>query len=215
MPAAPFVLSEKFFEAARFAAELHAGQRRKTNGAPYFAHLLGTAAIVLEYGGTEDEAIVALLHDAVEDQGGAPTQELIREKFGEWIATRVDLCTMRKTYKNVPDDRYAEERIKSQETYLLQLASDRSALLIGLCDKIYNARSLVADLSRVRPEIVWAPFRGGSTLAIKLFEMCGTALSCLSWLRETAPIWELAHLVEELKTRSKSQPQRDQKASYT
>ena len=75
-------LSERFCDALVFAARLHANQRRKLSGEPYAAHLLRVAGIVLEHGADEDEAIAALLHDAVEDQGGAATGRLIGERFG-------------------------------------------------------------------------------------------------------------------------------------
>jgi GTP pyrophosphokinase len=68
------ILSNRFSEALTYAAQLHATQVRKGSGVPYIAHLLGTASIALEYGANEDEAISALLHDAIEDQGGHATR---------------------------------------------------------------------------------------------------------------------------------------------
>ncbi len=76
-------LTERFRDALTFAAELHDKQFRKGTATPYVAHLLSVAGIVLDYGGAEDEAIAALLHDSVEDQGGAETAEAIRARFGE------------------------------------------------------------------------------------------------------------------------------------
>ena len=64
-------LSARFDNALVFASRLHLGQTRKGTAIPYVAHLLAVASIVLEHGGSEDEAIAALLHDAIEDQGGA------------------------------------------------------------------------------------------------------------------------------------------------
>ena len=81
---------EKFEEALTYAARLHRTQMRKGTNVPYVTHLLAVAAIVGENGGTEDEVISALLHDAVEDQGGAATREEIRERFGDTVATIVD-----------------------------------------------------------------------------------------------------------------------------
>jgi (p)ppGpp synthase/HD superfamily hydrolase len=86
-------LSDRFEEALPFAARLHATQLRKGTAIPYIAHLLAVASLVITHGGDEDEAIAALLHDAVEDQGGPPTRELIRARFGERITTIVDGCT--------------------------------------------------------------------------------------------------------------------------
>ena len=64
------MLSLHFTQALVYAAELHADQVRKGSKVPYISHLLGVASIALEYGADEDEAIAALLHDAIEDQGG-------------------------------------------------------------------------------------------------------------------------------------------------
>ena len=80
------VLTNRFVEALGYAAELHLHQRRKGKGQPYVGHLLGVAAIVIQHGGGEDEVIAALLHDAVEDQGGLTRLDEIREKFGDRVA---------------------------------------------------------------------------------------------------------------------------------
>src|SRR5881392_380656 len=64
-------LSEKFEEALIYATRAHGNQMRKKTGIPYIAHILGVTAIALEYGANETEAIAALLHDTVEDCGGA------------------------------------------------------------------------------------------------------------------------------------------------
>ncbi len=87
------VLTNRFVEALGYAAELHLHQRRKGKGQPYVGHLLGVAAIVIQHGGGEDEVIAALLHDAVEDQGGLPRLDEIRKKFGGRVARIVDGCT--------------------------------------------------------------------------------------------------------------------------
>ena len=79
-------LSPRFQEALVMAADLHVDQRRKGCDVPYVSHLLAVAALILEHGGTEDEAIAGLLHDAVEDQGGQATLIRIRECFGDGVA---------------------------------------------------------------------------------------------------------------------------------
>jgi len=86
-------LSGRFSEALVYAAAVHADQRRKVSGEPYLAHLLGAAAIVLEHGGNEDEAIAALLHDTIEDQGGAALREEIRRRFGPAVLEIVEGCS--------------------------------------------------------------------------------------------------------------------------
>ena len=86
-------LTERFTRALTLACDLHRTQARKGTQIPYVAHLLGVASIALEHGAAEDEAIAAVLHDAVEDQGGAPTLARIRSEFGEAVAEIVDGCT--------------------------------------------------------------------------------------------------------------------------
>ena len=86
-------LSERFDAAVRYAREVHAGQTRKGTDAPYLAHLLGVSSIVLDDGGSEEEAIAALLHDAAEDHGGRPRLDDIRLRFGDAVARIVEDCT--------------------------------------------------------------------------------------------------------------------------
>src|SRR5687768_5028751 len=83
----------RFESALAFAARLHATQVRKGGDVPYVGHLLGVAAIAIEHGATEDEAIAALLHDAIEDQGGKATEEIIKRLFGDAVAEIVRGCT--------------------------------------------------------------------------------------------------------------------------
>ena len=89
----PLKLSKRFEEALVYTLGLHATQMRKGTDVPYASHLLSVAALVLEDGGSEDEAIAALLHDAVEDQGGPRTRDEIGRRFGEEVARIVDGCT--------------------------------------------------------------------------------------------------------------------------
>jgi (p)ppGpp synthase/HD superfamily hydrolase len=63
------ILSSRFDDALGWAASLHREQHRKGTDIPYVAHLLGVASIALENGCNEDQAIAALLHNAIEDQG--------------------------------------------------------------------------------------------------------------------------------------------------
>lgn len=86
-------LSVRFEQALAYTCLIHAGQKRKGTQIPYVAHLLSVAAIALEYGADEDEAIAALLHDAVEDAGGKTRLEDIACRFGNHVAEVVDRCT--------------------------------------------------------------------------------------------------------------------------
>src|SRR5260370_9832150 len=87
------ILSTRFEQALVYAAILHSGQARKKSSIPYLSHVLSVAALALENGANEDEAIAALLHDAVEDAGGAPRLEDIRCRFGQAVAEIVAGCT--------------------------------------------------------------------------------------------------------------------------
>ncbi len=148
------ILTDRFKDALWMATDLHANQWRKASGIPYVAHLLGVASLVLEYGGNEDETIAALLHDAVEDQGGKPTRQLIADKFGETIAQIVDGCTDADT---TPKPLWRPRK----EAYIAHIASATpSVRLVSACDKLYNVRTILADYRRVGDEI-WERFKGG------------------------------------------------------
>lgn len=87
------ILSSKFAKALVYAAQAHAAQNRKGTDIPYLGHVLGVASIALEYGANEDEAIAALLHDAVEDAGGLARLVDIKGRFGENVAGIVAAST--------------------------------------------------------------------------------------------------------------------------
>jgi GTP pyrophosphokinase len=149
-------LSRRFQEALTFAAQLHAGQTRKGTGIPYISHLLGVTSIVLEHGADEDEAIAALLHDAVEDAGGVDTLEKIRSRFGNTVAEIVAGCTDAWTDPKPPWRARKEAYIAH-----LQIASP-SELLVSAADKLHNARTILNDY-RVLGEDIWKRFNGGKT----------------------------------------------------
>ncbi|MCL1467278.1 HD domain-containing protein [Argonema galeatum] len=148
------ILPERFTEALVFATQLHANQVRKGSGVPYIAHLLGVTSIALEYGANEDEAIAALLHDAIEDQGGAATRSEIRRRFGDTVTAIVDGCTDSDTTPKPPWRQRKEAYIAHIPTASL------SVLLVSASDKLYNARSILKDY-RVLGESVWERFKGG------------------------------------------------------
>jgi (p)ppGpp synthase/HD superfamily hydrolase len=141
-----------------YAFRLHAEQRRKGGDIPYFGHLLGVASIVIEAGGNEDQVIAALLHDAVEDQGGEATKQEIERLFGATVAGIVSASS-----DDAPDtsERTKENWRERKERYLNSIPhKDEGALLVSLADKIYNARSVLADLRRHGPD-VWTRFNHG------------------------------------------------------
>jgi GTP pyrophosphokinase len=149
MPAAP--LGPRFTEALGYAAELHAEQLRKGSRVPYVAHLLAVASLVLEAGGDESQAIAALLHDAVEDQGGEPTLLEIRRRFGVEVAAIVEACSDT-TQDPKPPWRGRKER------YLAHLRRAPVAVhRVSNADKLHNARSLLTDY-RLVGEALWQRF---------------------------------------------------------
>jgi GTP pyrophosphokinase len=87
------ILTDRFDRALLYATHVHGGQVRKGTSTPYVAHLLAVSATVLEYGGDEDLAIAALLHDSVEDQGGQARLEDVRNRFGDRVARVVAACS--------------------------------------------------------------------------------------------------------------------------
>src|SRR6266700_2005436 len=132
-------LTTRFQEALTFAAQLHAKQNRKGTNVPYISHLLAVAGIALEHGADEDEAIAALLHDAIEDQGGAPTREEIRRRFGHRVVEIVNGCTDAEIIPK-PDWR------PRKEEYIQKLAlASSSVLLVSASDKLHNVRTIVSD----------------------------------------------------------------------
>lgn len=145
------MLTERYADALQVAWRLHDGQLRKGTSIPYVSHLIAVSGIALEHGATEDEAIAALLHDAVEDAGGRPTLELIRAQFGDAVAAIVDGCT----------DAYEEPKPDwrpRKEAYLAHLAhASPSIRLVSNADKLHNARSILSDLRVVGPAL-WSRF---------------------------------------------------------
>ena len=145
---------EKFEQALPYAARLHKDQVRKGTSTPYVTHLLAVASIVGENGGTEDEVVAALLHDAPEDQGGEAQLGEIRVRFGDEVAEIVDGCS--DTYET-PKPPWRERK----ERYLAHLAdAPGSVRLVSSADKLHNARTVLSDY-RLVGEDLWSRFNGG------------------------------------------------------
>jgi len=123
-------LGPRFLRAFQFATDKHAGQTRKASAIPYIAHLMGVASLVLEAGGDEDLAIAALLHDVVEDCGGAPMLNEVRRRFGRRVARIVEGCTDADSYPKPP---WRERK----EGYIRRLRSaDADTRLVSAADKL-------------------------------------------------------------------------------
>lgn len=143
------MLTERIAQALALAVEAHDGQKRKGTTIPYIAHPMGVASIALEHGADEDQAMAALLHDAVED-GGVQYSQRIRNQFGDRVADIVAGCT-----DGVPDENGRKapwkERKVSYITHLRQASDD--VLLVSGADKLHNARAIVEDLLRIGPKV--------------------------------------------------------------
>jgi GTP pyrophosphokinase len=144
-------LTRRFDDAFVYAHEVHATQTRKGNGVPYIGHLIGVSSIVIDDGGTEDEAIAALLHDAPEDMGGRARLEDIRARFGDAVAKIVEDCTDSWT---TPKEPWAERKQK----YVAHARTlSGPSLRVSAADKVHNAYAILRDLRNIG-EKVWERF---------------------------------------------------------
>jgi (p)ppGpp synthase/HD superfamily hydrolase len=154
-------LSHRFDAALSLMMLGHRTHTRKAGSTPYVCHLLAVAGVVLEYGGTEDEAIAALLHDLLEDRaahfgGAAALEALLAEQFGPTVLALVLEHTDATVQPKPPWRQRKEEALAALAHH------SASAQLIVCADLLCNLRSLLADLREHGPA-VWARFNGGAT----------------------------------------------------
>jgi len=190
------VLSTRFEDALVYANVVHRNQRRKSTQIPYVSHLLGVASIVLEFGGDEDEAIAALLHDAPEDQGGERELEQIRSRFGGRVAEIVSGCS-----DDMPEDPKHKlpwpERKAAYQKHIRSTA-DSSVLLVSAADKLHNARATLYDLRR-EGSSVWQRFKAGRDASLWNYRCLADAYSLHSSdERLRAVVSELRRVIDEL-----------------
>jgi (p)ppGpp synthase/HD superfamily hydrolase len=148
-------------EGLAFALAAHDGQKRKGTETPYISHPLGVASLVMEAGGSEDEVIAALLHDAVED-GGEELVEPIRERFGEAVLDIVLACSDAVVPRGAdkPDWRVRKR------TYIERVPDESAgAVLVSTADKLHNARAIATDLHAIG-ERVFDRFTAGKDGAL-------------------------------------------------
>jgi HD domain len=153
MTGAPPALTERFLAAVALAHEVHGEVRRSGTEILYLPHLLVVTGLVIEDGGDEDQAIAAMLHDAVEDGGGRPMLERISRSFGAGVATIVE------GYSDTVDLDPSETWIERKRRYLAHLPEieDDAVLRVALADKVHNARSIVRDY-REEGHALWERF---------------------------------------------------------
>jgi (p)ppGpp synthase/HD superfamily hydrolase len=186
-------LSPQFEKALIYATRIHGGKRRKKSRIPYIGHILGVTAIALEYGANETEATGALLHDAVEDCGGAKRLRDIEGKFGKKVARIVEGCT---DTLQTPKPPWR----KRKENYIAHLKrASASTRLVSTADKLHNARAILHNLRQERDNL-WSRFNGGKQGALWYYR------SLVSAFREHGSnelIEELDRVVTEIEESAK------------
>jgi GTP pyrophosphokinase len=185
------ILSPRFEQALQYAAVVHAGQVRKATRVPYLSHLLAVTAIVLEHGGDETEAIAALLHDAVEDAGGAGRLADVRRRFGDAVADIVEGCSDTDTHPKPP---WPERKAR----YVAHLVNaSRSVHLVSAADKLHNLRALLDD-HRNLGAAAWDRFNGKKRGTLWYYR------ALVSAYRDLPPalLAELHRVYEELERRA-------------
>jgi GTP pyrophosphokinase len=183
-------LTPRFEEALIYATRLHARQTRKGSGVPYVSHLLAVCALVMEFGGDEDQAIAALLHDAVEDQGGDATRQEIRARFGERVTAIVNGCTDSET---MPKPAWRPRK----EAYIANLRKAPTEVrLVSAADKVHNARTIASNYRQLG-ENLWSRFTGGKEGTLWYYR----ELVMTFWqIGPEGIAYELAQAVEELES---------------
>lgn len=195
------LLGPRFASALGYVATLHATQLRKGTQTPYVSHLLAVAALAIEYGANEDEAIAALLHDSIEDQGGAEVRRRITALFGQTVADIVEGCTDTDVMPKPP---WRERK----ERYIAHVSdTSPSVRLVSMCDKLHNARSLIMDLRGKRADL-WSRFSAGRDETCWYYRQLVTAFRSTlakdppSSLRMSELLEELDHTVQILERES-------------
>lgn len=197
------LLGRRFERALLFAVRKHAGQTRKKTDVPYIAHLIAVAGLVLEAGGDEDLAIAALLHDVVEDCGGAPMLKEVQRRFGKRVAHVVDGCT----------DAYTEPKppwYERKGKYLERLkGEDEEVRLVSAADKLHNARTILNDY-REQGESVWERFRGKRDGTLWYYRALAHEFGRT---QSNRLVRELERVVRELELEANSRPRASRKTA--
>jgi (p)ppGpp synthase/HD superfamily hydrolase len=171
-------LSRNFEQALVYATRIHGGQLRKKTRIPYIAHIIGVTAIAMEYGANETEAIGALLHDAVEDCGGAKRLRDIERKFGRSVAKIVAGCTDTDQTPKPP-------WLTRKKDYIAHLSdASISTQLVSASDKLHNVRAILMSY-RSDGEKLWGRFRGGKEGTLWYY---AALLRAFSKSRKLAPL---------------------------
>lgn len=174
-------LTDRFSRAIDYARIAHAAQFRKGSDIPYIYHLLGVASLVIEFGGSEDQAIAGLLHDTLEDCGAAH-EAVIRAQFGDVVANIVKDCTdgtAEGKATHTDADAKRDNWLQRKRAYLAHLkAAPDLTLLVCACDKLHNARAIVQDMEDPRVGSgVFDRFTGGREGTLGYYQALAEILS--------------------------------------
>ena len=154
--ATPWQSLDLVLAASSYAADAHCADVRKSTTIPYLSHLWTVAALALEHGADDEQVAAALLHDVVEDHGGHERLDDVRRRFGDGVAELVAALS-----DSLADTASGEEKppwFERKAAYLAHLAeADQRIALVSACDKLHNARSILADL-RTHGADVWRRF---------------------------------------------------------
>jgi (p)ppGpp synthase/HD superfamily hydrolase len=187
-------LSPQFEKALIYATRIHGGKLRKKTRIPYIAHILGVAAIAMEYRANETEAIAALLHDAVEDCGGAKRLRDIELKFGKDVARIVEGCT---DTDQTPKPPWLERK----KTYVEHVRHASMPIkLVSASDKLHNVRAILMDY-RKEGERLWSRFNGGKQGALWYYR---ALVNSFNGKRMQPLVQELDRTLTELESLSNS-----------
>jgi (p)ppGpp synthase/HD superfamily hydrolase len=191
-------LTERYTNAFDLARRAHADQVRKGSKIPYLYHLMAVSSMVLEFGGSEDQAIAGLLHDLIEDCGSGYREQL-RRTFGDTVARIVDACTdgsAESKGEHTDPQARREDWLRRKLDYLQHLREeDATVLLVSACDKLHNARAIVGDLEN--PDIgldVFKRFTAGQDGTLRYYH----SLAVLFAQRHAAPARQLEAAVARM-----------------
>ncbi|WP_348263252.1 HD domain-containing protein [Telmatobacter sp. DSM 110680] len=198
-------LTSRFTSAVDYARHIHI-ERRKGTDIPYMAHLLGVASLVMGESGhagfpvTEEMVIAALLHDAVEDQGGLPRLKDIEQNFGSNVARMVEGLSDSLS----EDPGYKQPWLERKQTYIQRLRDEPPDVkLISAADKLYNARAILEDYREIGPRI-WERFKRGRQDQLRYFN---ELLNVYTFAGGSRIVEELKHVINELEVISKDEEQ--------
>jgi (p)ppGpp synthase/HD superfamily hydrolase len=188
-------LGLRFERALVYALHVHGGHVRKATDVPYFSHLMAVSATVIENGGSEDEAIAALLHDAVEDQGGRPRLNDIHDRFGPAVADIVEACS---DSLDATAGEAKEDWLVRKRRYLAALPSKSPAILrVSAADKLHNARAIYRDVMDLGPAL-WQRFNRPAEQTVAYYTALHRVLAAAYPAPMTAELGEAIARLEAL-----------------